>query len=356
MRPKLKVIEPSKTGFQHITFIECCLLGLSGSQYAHSHDFELYASRSTLKNLGAGCADNYSLNIIPVIHPHLRLITLKTLIELFVLLRLVSRKASDDVLLVTCVLPTSLVLLELFNIFFRIKNVFFVLHGELEGVEDSSWNMLRVGAWSKLWFRIFPAFSTFNYVVLEDFIFDRLVELGLPKTKIRVLHHIIRRYRSCELKNSVPSACLIGFGTKNKGMGALKRLAGILPEYDFFLVGAGVRKNLRTGESVALDQCAGFLGEISRCHYCLCLFESGYSLTLSASTLDAIACGVKVLALDRPFTRNLSKVFSSVAIFDSIEALACHLREFPFCDSAGYDVDSSIYSLTSISKDFERLV
>src|SRR2546426_407081 len=134
-RRRFYFLEPSKVASQHITLIEGYLTALSSSPSIIGN-FELFlcASRSTLASLPGALTSRFRFRPIPVMNPEKRRQTLKTLLELFVVLRWLGRLRQGDVLFISCIFPTTLWLLELANRLLRRTGVHVVLHGEVEGL------------------------------------------------------------------------------------------------------------------------------------------------------------------------------------------------------------------------------
>ncbi len=354
--PRLFFIEPSKAGYQHITFINGCLRALWNSSLRKKFILNFYGSKSTISNLDREVAGNFLLHEIDVIDPRKRRLIFKTFQEAKNVLKLILTARADDKIVISCILPTALILVEVANRIFKRGNVFVMLHGELEGLAARSVDPRRIGTWSRLWVALFAKKSVLNYIVLEDFIRRKLLSLGIPAGRLHVVHHVIEISEQASVRHQKITACIVGYLTKNKGFEAVIGLSKRLPHVRFLAIGGGKVVDLRTNSETPLSEKAEFLRAVSRCHFALCLFNDGYEFTLSASALDAVSAGVKVIGLDRPFLRNLAQVFPGVRVFRSVDEVASYL-EGNFLDwQIDYQIDCTPYCLDSIRMEFEQIL
>jgi len=90
-------------------------------------------------------------------NPEKRRLVLKSLVEFCVVFRRMLALRRQDILLVTCVLPTSLILIEWANRLLRRRGVHVVLHGDIEGILHRPG---RVGCRSLLGQKLAAASST----------------------------------------------------------------------------------------------------------------------------------------------------------------------------------------------------
>lgn len=367
---RLYLLEPSKVGAQHITLLEGYLRALTSSAMS-SGGFELVlcASPSTLANLPDALTARVRRTTVFVMNPEKRRLVLKTLVELCVVLRFMVRLRPGDLLFVTCVLPTTLWLLEFANRVLRRRGVHVVLHGETDALfESSPQSVLSYGYWAARWFRSRKLDSRISLVVLDDFIRDRLVE-GFPeklsRANVSVVHHPVIPVRGdSEREGAEMTACFVGYRTPKKSFESFSQIAGLHPSVTFLAIGGGRVENVRSGLVKSLRARDAYLEEIARCSVALFPYVSGYTCSLSAAALDALSAGVWIVALDRPFFRSLEAYFGpeTVKVCSSIEQLNAHL--YDACASATASaraarlqrVVNSKYGLPAVRTSFEKLI
>ncbi|MBM4229525.1 MAG: hypothetical protein FJ184_02100 [Gammaproteobacteria bacterium] len=349
-------IEPSKTGYQHVTFLTGFLQAISASSAKERFELRLHASKSTLANLPLGAREGFLACEITVVDPTARQLVKKTFREFFEVLRVLRSASEDDRVIVSCILPTSLILVEIACLVLRRRRAFVVLHGELEGLCDSDWDPRRIGTWSKLWARVFGRRSSLNYVVLEDFIKQGLVARGFAAARVHVVHHVIPGVRENSKKTQNSTFCVIGFQTRQKGWDAVNRLVREFPEFDFVSVGGGRVLDLRTGSTEPFSAKDDFITAIARNHFALCMFERGYEMTLSASTLDAVAAGVKIIGLDCPFLRAVKSQFPDVELFANVDGVVNAIRANAIESEVTYVLPGTPYELRHLQREVDAIL
>lgn len=355
--PQLFFVEPSKTGFQHITFLAGFLQALSSSAVARRFELNLLASASTLSHLPAAVSSSFVRREIPVVDPTARKLIRKSFREFLEVYRVVRCAGPNDRVIVSCMLPTALILLEVACLLMRQRRaVFIVLHGELEGLSDSGWDFRRIGTWSKLWAALLGRRSRLDYIVLEEFIREGLIVRGFPADRVHVVHHIVPAVRLKTGRKSTNTCCVIGFQTRQKGWGAVQRLIAELPDMDFVSVGGGKVTDLRTGATESITGEDGYIAEISRNHFALCMFERGYQLTLSASTLDALAANIRIVGLECPFLRAVKNRFAEVVLFESLERVIDALENHAISPDVNYSLEGTPYAIAHIRREVETLL
>jgi hypothetical protein len=177
-RRRFLFIEPSKVGSQHITLIEGYLRALLASeQLSRSFELSFLAADSTFAALSSAVRGAVRHIRIPVMNPEKRRLVRKTCVECYVVLRCLLRMRRGDVLFVSCVLPTTLLVLEACNRVLRRRGLFVELHGEIEGLFDRSMQGVRsFGFWVLQWMRLRRRGSLLSLVVIDDFIKSRLLQ------------------------------------------------------------------------------------------------------------------------------------------------------------------------------------
>lgn len=333
-RKRLHFIEPSKIGRYHITLIDGYLRALSANPGIRSRlDLIFHASASTWANLSPAMRETVEWRRIPVVDGDKRRLIIKSAVEFLMVLRLLVFAPRRDVVFVSCVLPTTLLMLELTNRLLRRPNFFVVVHGEIEGAFEPSVQGIRsFGFWVLQWLGIRSRRSTLQVVMISDF--SRAGLLGafpgkFDPTRTHVVPHPIVPVAAGSAGGaSVESLCFIGYKTPFKGFGAFTRAANEHPDVDFEVIGGGVVEDLRSGETRALATNDEFLDAISDCAGAIFPYVTGYRLSLSAAALDALATGTHMIATPRPCFLSLQKAFGTdaVTIYRNDEELDSLLR------------------------------
>ena len=363
-------LEPSKVGRQHITLIEGYLTALISSRsIVENFELILCASKSTLSTLPSTLLSGFRCRYIPVMNPEKRRLIRKSLVELFVVLRYLVKLRQGDILFISCVLPTTLWLIEILNRLFRRSGVYVVLHGEVEGLfEKSPQSFQRIGYWTAKWLRSRKSGSRILLVVLDDFIRDKLVQEfpgKLNVTNVFVIHHPVGVIFS-DVENDRRSftVCFIGYRTQFKGFDDFCRIASVHSSVSFRAIGGGKVENIRDGTIEYLNSKDAYLMEISKCSVALLPCTSGYSCSLSAAALDALSTGVYIIALDQPFFRSLASYFGSdtVTVCSTFEELSLELdtRKLLIKQESRASrlerISRSKYGYAAVQRSFEKLL
>ena len=110
-RRRFYFLEPSKVGRQHITLIAGYLAALVSSDRIRSGlEIHFCSSPSTRACLPPELAARVQCSSVPVMDPEKRRLLLKTLVEFGVTAGYLFRLRRGDVLFVSCLLPTTLLL------------------------------------------------------------------------------------------------------------------------------------------------------------------------------------------------------------------------------------------------------
>lgn len=314
MRRKFYFLEPSKVATQHIYLLGGYLRALANSQtIARDFDLIVCASKSTLSNLPASLISRLHCVRVFVMNPEKRRLIIKTLVEFSVVLWRMWRLRQGDVLFVSCVLPTTFVLIEFANRVLKRSGIYVVLHGEIEGLYPTSrQSILSNGYWAAAWLRLRAPDSLISLVVLDDFIKDRLVHSfpeKLRQTNVFVVHHPVFPLHTQAILRAPPTVGFLGYRTRAKSFESFAALAAQLPSMDFVAIGGGKVEDLRSGAVQLLAGKDAYLDEIARCTVACFPYTASYTCCLSASALDALAAGVQILAMDRPFFSELASYF-----------------------------------------------
>jgi glycosyltransferase involved in cell wall biosynthesis len=317
MRARFFFVEPSKVGSQHITLIEGYLSALLMSAVlGNSFDLVFGASRSTVAALSAGVRARIKHEPILVMNAEKRRLILKTLVEIYAVTRYLVKMRRGDVVFVSCVLPTTLLFLELINKVLRRPGFFVSLHGEVEGLFDKSLQRPQsFGFWVLQWLRLRRSGSTLALVVIDDFIKSKLVREfpdKLAESDIFVAYHPVTPFPLAASVDAVaPSACFVGYRTAFKGFDQFMQLSKRLPGVAFRAIGGGKVENVQSGQTTAINGNQGYLCEIAQCSVALFPYVAGYTCSLSAAALDALSAGVHIIASDRPCFVSLAEYFGS---------------------------------------------
>ena len=370
-RRRFYFVEPSKVGDQHITLIEGYLRALLQSA-AVNGSFELVfgASPSTFASLPADMRREVKHEPVPVMNPERRRLARKTFVEFVVVVKYLMRLRAGDVLFVSCVLPTTLLFLELLNRWFK-RKFFVVLHGEIEGLFDpSSQRVTSFGFWASQWLKRRGAASTIKIVVIEDFIMRRLLDAYPEKftdANVFVVHHPIHAMDPGQSPTRGRIAvCFVGYRTRHKGFDSFVQLSEAVTDVDFLAIGNRTVQNVRSGEvrSIAGGD-YGYLREIAQCAAAIFPYSAGYTCSLSAAALDALAAGVHIVATNRPCFVSLREHFGAAAItvVDSMSDTIVLLKSAAWLkenlarrSQRRAAVLSSRFGLSSVKGEFERLV
>ena len=330
-------VEPSKVGTQHITLIEGYLYAAINFSISNSSKVEAYLSKSTIKELKIK-HNNFVSKEIQVMNPEKRNLILKSILEFIVTLRLVLKADKNQLMIVTCMLPTSLLALELFMKIFRIKRnkLYVCLHGEIEYLlTEKILNPLRIGFWSNLWFQIRNKKSNIKLILLDEFIKEKLLDKfhhKLKESSLFVLPFPLPLIRpSKELSSNIKSSkstnkfkiCFIGYKTEQKRYDRFKNLSEIMSDYEFFYIGGGKCINLSNNQISYFSSKDDYINSIRMMDFAIFPYNSGgYNLSMSAAMLDALFNGLIIISTDLGCARGLNKKYSNrVIVYETFQEL-----------------------------------
>lgn len=314
-RRKFIFIEPSKVGSQHITLIEGYLRALTSSDsMKQSFDLVFCASNSTVASLSKAVRGQICHTPIPVMNPEKRRLVLKTFVEFSIVLRYMLTMRRGDIIFVSCVLPTTLLMLEAINGLLRRRGVIVSLHGEIEGLFDRSLKGFRsIGFWIRKWIALRRPNSPLALVVIDDFIKRKLLAEypdKLTDTDIFVVHHPISPFSTADLPiQSIHTVCFIGYRTRFKDFEQFRQLSDLIPHVSFLAIGGGKVEDLRLSRTFPISGTHDYLRKISECSIAVFPYNSGYTCSLPASALDALSTGVYIVASNRPSFTSLEEYF-----------------------------------------------
>lgn len=333
---KLVVLEPSKVGPQHITLLQGYLeallaLGLD----ARGYRLVYRADPSSHAALEPAVRDAVPLDPIRVTDPEKRRWIRKGLEEVREVLRTVDTLGPDDLLLVTCLTAPALMILEAINRRLPPGQVVAVLHSELEALFDPTIRSPRSwGFWAYRWFRMRRPDSHLGLAVIAGYIRDRL-EASFPQTfpagSVRVLPFPIVKVDAVPVPQPAPRVSFVGYKTRFKGFPEFEALARRMHAAGsgaaFVTVGAGQVENAVDGRARPFDPAAGFLGELASSAVAVFPYQQGYSVTMSAAAIDAIAAGLRLLATPLPCFAALQDAFGAdqVQLAQTVDDMAAVL-------------------------------
>jgi hypothetical protein len=354
----------------HITLIEGYLTALSSStRIAQGFELNFCASKSTFATLPNSLFSKIRFIPIPVMNQEKRRLVLKSFVEFFVVLRYLIKLRKGDVLFISCVLPTTLLLLELSNRLIRKTGMHVVLHGEVEGLFDNSRERFQsIGYWAVKWMQTRKSESLISLVVLDDFIRDKLLQEFPTKffsSNVNVVYYPVLPV-TFDATNAIqkPRFCFIGYRTRYKGFNDFLQMASDISTANFVAIGNGKVENFSDRTESRINNNATYLEEISKCTVAVFPYTSAYTCSLSAAALDALSTGVHIVALDRPFFRNLASHFGedAITVRSSINQLYSELidnRHTHKIEDRSIRLNklaNSKYSLGSVQRSFEKLV
>jgi len=249
--------------------------------------------------------------------------------------------------------------------------VHIVLHGEIEGLFDTTVQSFRsFGYWVKKWLKSRKSQSRIMLVVLDDFIRDRLTHDfpgKLTKANVSVIHHPVIPMFSAEVVDNdgeKPRVCFIGYRSRFKGFDEYVHMASNNPSVNYLAIGGAKVESISEGTIEDLGPNDAYHREISRCAAAVFPYTALYACSLSAAVLDALATGVPIKSLDRPFFRSLAEYFGPeiVTVTGSTEELSIELS----CDNLARSHKSraarlerlarSKYGVDAVQASFEKLL
>lgn len=312
---RLVLLEVSKTKHQHSTVVDGLLrAALFASETSPRERPKLYAHQTLFERLSPEVRDFVDYQSIPVMDPQRRRLIRKTLLEVMVSLWAIMRlKTNTELLLITTLLPSTLIFLELIKLFFPKKMVVAMIHGEIEGALDHTKQRIgSFGFYVRKWLKLRKFTFSLDLAVIDNFIAKGVCNEfpnSVKPEKLYVLPLLIEK-RQYPLKLSPQFTCgFIGYNTANKGYDVFIGLSKSLPAINFRTIGGGITKDVRTGVTEQIDDYDDFLIKISACDVALFPYTHGYELSLSAAAVDAIAAGTHLLTTSRPCFIALEREF-----------------------------------------------
>jgi len=324
---KVIVVEPSKDGAEHLTFNS---LVLSSLLEASPELIALATSNSHYEALGKPNARFIPLPVVSIVK---RRFISKVFVELFAILKAMTYAKRNEIqfAIFLSVFPPLLTFLPVVAKVFRISMVV-ILHGELEGLVDSSrMRITSFGYWVRRFFDG-EGYRAVDCFVLSEGIYRRLLSL-YPNSEgyVKWANHPIVEYKNLQNSQRDFEVSTVGFATQKKH--------GLLFEKMSELARSGRRvahigmtepeiynryKNeikffCMPGEYLGHNE---FLSALERVKHAIFPYaNTSYKMTVSGAMLDAIASGCDVLSLTNDFAKDLVDSGLPVTIADSLESL-----------------------------------
>lgn len=311
---RLYLLEASKVKNQHSTLIDGIVAAYNDQGLFNSFGQIIFVGHKTLHdNLSKQSRSNIEFVSIPVMDPQKRRLIRKSLLELWVVFRQITKINQNDVLLVTTILPSAGLLVEVSKWFFKHKRVVVMVHGEIEGAFDR--NKTRLGSYGfyvKWWMRLRRFGSSLCLAVIDNFIAkamlqkfpeasldDQLFVIPLP-----LLQAPVAGSRNAGQNTRV---CFIGYQTPMKGFDTFEDLAKSCDNLEFLHIGGGKETCMTSGRSKPLQSMNEYLSAIADCDFAIFPYKSSYDYSLSAAAMDAVSCGVHLVATKRGCFKALSE-------------------------------------------------
>lgn len=320
MKHRLLFLEPSKVGAQHSTLISAYL---EAAVEVSDRPVKVMCASSLWSNIREDIKPHLQHSSIPVIDPSARRFLIKIPLEILVTLWTILCKRRDDILLVTCLFSPAMYFVDLICRMLRPKNIYIILHSELEALIDPSLSpkITGYGYWCRRWWADRSRKDVTNFVVIDDFIRNGLLSLGPDKLDPQHIHVLTMPIASPQEKSDKisvaqfseasprPRACFIGYRSRMKGFDTFRTLAIKRSDFDWLAIGGGILENITTGEIMRFESAKNFATAIGECDVALFPYEAGYELSMSSSVLDAISGGLHVIASSRGCFRALAEIF-----------------------------------------------
>lgn len=289
----------------------------------------VFAHESFVKCLSKEVQDKSIIEYISVLDPDKRHLIRKTIIEFFVTMKIITSMRKEDVLLITTIFPTTMVLVEIFVKLFPKRNVTVLQHNELEDafLEERP-SLGTYGHANLMWHKVRQLGSHIKIAVLANFIAEG-VKLRFHKSLKHNQLHVIPMPMKAITADEHPrgerlKCCFVGFDTKVKGFSFFEKLAEKNPDKDFVQIGGGVVRKLNSSLVTELKTPEAFIESLSSADVAIMPYTSGYEYSLSAAATDAISAGVHLLTFDRGCFRALRSIFGPESVTICTNDLEMH--------------------------------
>ena len=375
----LDILEANKVVDQHSTmftgWVDAAALAMASGGIK---DLRVFAHPSKRAEVSPETFATLTFGEVPVVNGDSRRLVLKTLVEFLVVVWRLLMLRPGRCLLVLCLMPTTMVMLELVKRWLPSRRMAVCLHGELEGALDTSRQHPRsYGFYVLKWLALRRLDSTLDLVVLDHWVKAALLELSpgsISPARLHVVPHPILPWREQSSGRPAsldpprdparPTACFVGYLTPNKGHQHFLSLADQVPRLDFVTVGSGQRVDIRSGESQALSDQEAYLDAIGATDFSIFPYLSGYRLCASAAVLDGLSTGTHVVATRLPSFESLADQLgpSCLTLVDRVEDIPKLLNDDAWVSARLKErrerksiIESSTFSLDSINESLQRL-
>jgi hypothetical protein len=367
----LVFLEVSKVRSYHSTLMDGMLRGyLAAGLPARRERPVLYGHDSFYGHLGPEARGAVEYRPIPVIDQDTRRWLRKSLLETWVVLRSLVRMRRGDLLFVTTIMPSAMILVEAIKWLFPRRQMVVMQHGELDGAFLKEKQRLgSFGFYLFLWFRMRRLGSTTRVAVLDYFIADEIQRRFPGSVRPEQLHVVplpmVPVATAAERTPGPVRCCFIGFKSPAKGYDEFVRLAEALPELEFRVIGGGQDRRYDEESGRAVGSTDDFIAAVGDCDIAVMPYVSGYDCSLSAAATDAVASGLHLLTSDRGCFRALAEAFGpeTVTICADERAMLARLSDpqwLAMCRDGKTArlarVAQSHYSLASVGKHLDAML
>lgn len=335
---KIIVVEPSKDGAEHLTFNSLVLSSLIGNSF---ESIILAASKSHYEALGRPKVTFIPLPVVSIVK---RRFIRKVLVELFAILKsmMYAKRNGIQYAIFLSTFPPLLNFLSIIAKLFGVSTLL-ILHGELEGLVDSS--RIRItsfGYWVRRFFEC-AGYKRIVCLVLSEGIHRRLLTL-YPSAEDYVKwanHPLVENKKSQNTKREFDIAT-VGVATQRKHGPLFEKLENIsfsgrrvahvgMSELELF---ERHKKKITffcdPGDYLSHEK---FISSLKRVKYAIFPYShTSYQMTVSGAMLDAISCGCKIVCLPNDFAKDLLQAGLPVTIAGSFDSLLHPVEQIATCE------------------------
>lgn len=324
---KLAIIEPSKTGAEHLSFNSSIIRELIRSYSLDN--ISLFCSRSHFDALAQPKTPFRSLPVVSIV---LRRFVLKALVEGAAILLAFTRLRSAGIrhAIVLSVFPPLLNWLGFVSTLFGVHTTI-ILHGELEGLVDQSrQRVTSYGFWVKRFFER-DGFKVMKCIVLSEGIMQRLTKIYPTCTSFIVwANHPIAQASHVSENRDITFAT-VGVATEKKHLvlfETMSKLAaagyfcahvGMTEEYLFKRYSKSIKFLCEPGSHLSVKEFDLALRRVSNAIFPYS--PNSYQMTVSGAMLDAIGSGCHVISLPNTCAEDMRRSGLPVTIAESVEDL-----------------------------------
>jgi hypothetical protein len=324
---KVIVVEPSKDSAEHLTFNSLVISSLVQNS---SELISLASSKSHYEALGK---PNVRFIALPVVSIVKRRFIRKVLVELFAVLRAFAYAKRNGIRhsIFLSVFPPLLNFLPVIAKVLGISTTV-ILHGELEGLVDSSrMRITSFGYWVRRFFDR-EGYRAVTCVVLSEGIYRRLLSLH-PNSEgyVKWANHPIDEHENLKNAQRDFDVSTVGVATQKKHGLLFEKMAdlarsgrrvahiGMTEPEIFDRYKEDIAFFCKPGEHLGQSE---FLSALKRVKHAIFPYaHTSYKMTVSGAMLDAIACGCNVSSLTNDFAKDLVASGLPVTIADSLDSL-----------------------------------